>query len=242
MESLLNEQKIQENILRAEEKIHQICAETHRDRNEIQLMAVTKTMSVQAVNCAVRGGISLLGENRVQEYLERCPAYLPEAKVHFIGTLQTNKVKSIVGKVSVIESLNSLHLAEKINAQAGELHMVADTFVEVNIGLEPNKHGLFPQQLADFLDQMEQYPNLRVRGLMTIIPKAEQEREKELFFEKMYRLFLDNKSKKIDNVTMEFLSMGMSGDYPLALRHGANIIRLGTAVFGKRAAFGETIL
>lgn len=205
------------------------------DPSSIHIMAVTKTVEPELVNAAIGQGIRLLGENRVQEFLSKADQYTlgDGCQVHFIGTLQTNKVKYIVDKVTMIESVNSLKLAQEIDRQSQKAGKVMDILVEVNIGREESKSGIPPEELDQALEQLAGLPNIRVRGLMAI-PPAGPEEETRQYFAKMQQLFIDRKAKKLDNSSMDYLSMGMSHDYLTAIEYGANIVRLGTAMFGKR--------
>ena len=206
-----------------------------RSPQDIHVMAVTKTVPPQLVNVAIQEGITLLGENRVQEFLEKESAYqLDRAQVHFIGHLQTNKVKYIIDKVTMIQSLDSLRLAQEIDRLAKTHQREMDVLVEVNIGRELSKSGIFPEQVEEFLEQLSRFSSLHVKGLMCIPPPISQNPENLHFFDNMAQLFIDMKEKKIDNVSMDFMSMGMSSDYAEAIEAGANLVRIGTALFGKR--------
>lgn len=193
----------------------------------VRLMAVTKTVPPEAVNAAVEAGIDLLGENRVQEYLDKKDSYAKNAEVHFIGGLQTNKVKYIIGSVSLIHSADSVKLCGEINRLSAKNNTVGDILAQVNIGEEASKGGVAPDMLKDFLSEISEFENIRVRGLMTIPPPGISER----YFEKMQRIFEDTKSKFAD---MDILSMGMSADYITAVKYGSTIVRVGTGIFGSR--------
>lgn len=193
-------------------------------------MAVTKTVPPRDVNIAIGEGLTLLGENRVQEYLEKRDFYTKPHKLHIIGHLQTNKVKYIAEDADMIESVDSLRLAAEIDRQCAKIGKVMPILCEVNIGGEESKSGISPQNIYDLLYEISQYKNISVKGLMTIPPKGDCEK----FFCKMQELFIDIRSKNIDNISMSVLSMGMSHDYPLAIKYGSNIIRIGTRLFGAR--------
>lgn len=229
-------QEIFANLDAIEEGIRRAAAAAGRSREEIHLMAVTKTVEPERVNCAIEYGVKLLGENRGQELVSKYEAYNRDGvEIHFIGTLQTNKVRQIIDKVSMVESVNSLRLAEEINRLAGSrLGRPMDILIEVNIGEEESKSGIAYPQAEELVRQAAAMPWLHVRGLMCIPPICETEEQLEGYFEKMHRLFVDIAAKNIDNVNMDFLSMGMSGDYEAAIRHGANIVRIGSSMFGKR--------
>ena len=198
-------------------------------------MAVTKTVPPELVNIAWEEGVRLFGENRAQELLEKADSYAfgPE-RIHFIGTLQTNKVRQIIGKVCCIQSVNSLRLAREIQKRAQAAGTVLDVLVEVNIGGEESKTGADYSQVMKLVEDLSGFSALRVKGLMCIPPFGKNSLETERFFDQMYKIFVDIKAQTIDNICMETLSMGMTGDYQLAVRHGANLVRVGTGIFGKR--------
>ncbi|MBE6837637.1 MAG: YggS family pyridoxal phosphate-dependent enzyme [Ruminococcus sp.] len=219
------------------ENIKEICynisvaKEKYRKSDEIvKIMAVTKTVEPDIVNIAVNEGITLLGENRVQEYLSKKDFYDKRADVHFIGHLQTNKVKYIINDVSVIQSVDSFKLAQEINKQALKNNKVMDILVEINIGGEISKSGIDKLQVIDLVEQISQLENIKIKGLMTIPPPMCSEN----VFDEMHSIFLDVKNRKISNVKMDILSMGMSGDYETAIKHGSNLVRIGTKLFGAR--------
>ncbi len=203
---------------------------------QVRLMAVTKTVEPALINAAVEsGGITLLGENRVQEFLDKEQQYRREScQVHFIGHLQTNKVKYIADKVDMIESVDSLKLAQTIQRECERIGRVMPVLVEVNIGREPSKSGVFPEDLQELLEKISRLDRVKVRGLMFIPPICSNNEQKEEIFARIQKLFIDMSAKKIDNVDMDFLSAGMSSDYLTAVKYGANIVRIGTAIFGKR--------
>ncbi len=222
--------KINENILSA-------AADAGRKASEISLMAVTKTVPAEYVNHAIEWGVKLLGENRAQELCEKYPEYdlSGETQIHFIGSLQTNKVRLVADKVSMIHSLDNIHLAAEIDKQCRRIDKTMDVLIEINIGNELSKGGISPNDAEQFIESLSEYKNLRLRGLMTIPPFDASEYETECYFDDMYKLFVDIADKKLDNnYKFDVLSMGMSGDYPLAIKHGANIVRIGTAIFGGR--------
>ncbi len=227
--------EIRRNVEAVQEQIGRAAAEAGRDPSEIRLMAVTKTQSAARVNEAIAAGVTLLGENRAQELLEKYDGYdRAGCGIHFIGHLQSNKVRSIVDKVSMIESVDRLSLAQEIS-RCAQLHgLVMPVLIEVNIGREQSKSGVLPEALPELLGKVSWLPGLSVRGLMAIPPNIEDTVQKEGYFEQMYRHFIDMKAKKLDNVSMTILSMGMSHDYPLAIRHGSNVVRIGRALFGER--------
>ena len=203
----------------------------YRNVNEkIDIMAVTKTVDPEAINYAIGCGVNHLGENRVQEYLSKKDFYNSSADVQFIGHLQTNKVKYIIDSVSVIQSVDNLKLAQEIDRQASKLNIKKEILIELNIGNEVSKSGTTIEELETLLFQISEFKNISVQGLMTIPPIGSSEN----YFYKMNELFIDIRSKNIDNIYMRTLSMGMSADYQLAVKHGSNLIRIGTKLFGIR--------
>ncbi len=196
-------------------------------KGTVQLMAVTKTVPPEKVTAAVNAGVSLLGENRVQEYLAKKDAYPKDARVHFIGRLQTNKVKYIIDSVELIHSADSEKLCGEINRLAAARNITVPVLAEVNVGGEASKGGVAPERLKDFLSAISEMKNIRIRGLMTIPPPGESER----CFEKTALLF--EEVKKLYD-TADILSMGMSGDYITAVKYGSTIIRVGRGIFGER--------
>ena len=203
--------------------------------DEVLLLGATKTQSAELINYAISRGLRAVGENRVQEYLSKYDALnLNGVARHFIGNLQTNKVKSILDKVDMIESVGSVHLAEVIGNLSEKAGKVTDILLEVNIGSELSKGGLLPEQVDETVEKCREINGLRVMGLMTIPPICDNEIRQNVFFEKMQKLFVDICSKNRDNINITHLSMGMSDDYESAIRHGATIVRLGTALFGGR--------
>ena len=226
---------ISENIQNIRREIDEAARLTGRTGADITLVAATKMNGAERVREAVAAGIDACGENRVQELLEKYEdgAYTG-APLHFIGTLQTNKVKYLVGKVSLIQSVNSEKLAAEISKCAIKHGIVQDILVEINIGGEESKSGADIENAHSLVQNIAKLPGVRVRGLMTIPPFSENEEEQKQFFIKMKQLFIDIGAKKYDNISMEFLSMGMSGDYRNAILCGANMVRVGTGIFGAR--------
>lgn len=221
---------ISENYKRICAEIEEAKVRYRKPDDRTDIMAVTKTVPHEAVNFAVSCGIRLLGENRVQEYESKKAFYDPSAEVHFIGHLQTNKVKYIVGEMKLIHSVDSIKLASEINRQAAKKGIQQEVLAEVNIGGEESKSGISPEMLPELLHEMSEMRNIRVKGLMTIPPPGDNEK----FLCGMQKLFLDISSKNMDNIDMDILSMGMSGDYAAAIKYGSNLVRIGTALFGAR--------
>lgn len=222
-----------ENYKRVLENIGAAAIRSGRKPQDITLLAATKTVDVATINHAIESGIKYIGENRVQEFLLKEKDYLPVHR-HFIGHLQTNKVKDIVGRVELIHSVDSFRLAREISKQSEKKNITSDILIEVNIGNEESKYGFDIGETAEIICKTAELKNINIRGLMAIPPVCENPGENNKFFRSLYKLFIDIKSKKIDNSSMDILSMGMSGDYAQAIECGANLVRLGTALFGRR--------
>ena len=205
-----------------------------KSADQIQLLAATKTVPVEVINHAIGRGINLIGENRVQELCQKYPDLDKSATRHHIGRLQTNKVKDVVGKVQMVQSVDSIKLASELSKRSLNMNLVTDVLVEINIGDEESKSGIPAEKTEEFLHQIATNEGIKVKGLMCIPPICENDKEIRIFFDKMYQKFIDISAKKIDNISMEFLSMGMSGDFEQAIESGANIIRLGSVLFGAR--------
>ena len=226
---------VAERIKRIRDRIETACAAVNRDPSEVTLMAVTKTVDAARINAALACGITHIGENRVQEFLgKRDGLLLDGVQAHLIGHLQTNKVKQIVGKVDMIQSVDSERVARAINSASETCGIVTPVLVEVNIGGEEAKSGIDPEGLEELLGQMAQMPHLSVQGLMTVPPILEYSAEKRAIFAKMKKLFIDIRDKNIHNISMNVLSMGMSSDYEEAIMEGATLVRVGSAIFGER--------
>ncbi|MBR7190095.1 MAG: YggS family pyridoxal phosphate-dependent enzyme [Oscillospiraceae bacterium] len=226
---------ITENVLLAKRTIAEAAAEAGRDASEVRLLAATKMNGPEAIREAVAAGVDICAENRVQEFLEKnaMNAY-SGCDVHFIGHLQRNKVKYLVGAVSLIHSVDSESLLFEIDRRAAALGIVQDVLLEVNIGGEASKSGAAPEDLPELLNRAGEFSHVRVTGLMTIPPAETKPGENRNYFRRMHDLFVDIRRKKYNNVLMNELSMGMSSDYADAVRCGATIVRLGTALFGAR--------
>lgn len=226
---------IAENVKLIKENIAAAAMRCGRDPKDIKLVAATKMNDASRVREAIAAGVDICGENRVQELTEKLAqgAY-DGCPLHFIGHLQKNKVKYIVGKVELIHSVDSVSLAQEINRRAAALGLTQDLLLEVNIGAEENKSGFAPDELANALDEIAQFSSVRVLGLMAIPPICEISENNRVYFKRMKQLFIDIGQKKYDNVTMLHLSMGMSADYEVAVEEGANLVRVGTGIFGAR--------
>lgn len=225
---------ILENISYVEQKIRMACQRAGRKREEITLIAVSKTKPVSLIQEALSVGITDFGENKVQEILEKKKVLDANIKWHMIGHLQRNKVKSIIDSVSLIHSVDSIRLAQKIDEEAKKQHKIQDILVEVNIALEESKDGFQKKDIFSFIQDASELDNIRIRGLMTVAPIVENPEENRCYFRELKKLMVDMKSKNIDNVTMDVLSMGMTGDYEVAIEEGATMVRVGTGIFGQR--------
>ena len=227
---------IAENIARIRAEMEAAAIACGRDPKTIQLCAATKMNDADAVRQAIAAGVDCCGENRVQELTQKLSENAYEgAPVHFIGHLQTNKVKQVVGKVSLIHSVDSLRLLEAIHKEAGKQGICQDILLEINIGNEDSKSGFTKEELPAVLDKMGEFANIRVRGLMAIPPICQNSTDNHKFFQEMCNLAVDITAKKYDNVSVEIMSMGMSDDFADAIACGSTMIRVGTAIFGSRS-------
>lgn len=226
---------IAENVSRIRQEIKRAAIAAGRDPGEIQLCAATKMNSADAVRQAIAAGVDCCGENRVQELTEKLSqdAYRG-APVHFIGHLQTNKVRQVVGKVDLIQSVDSLRLLRAINAEAAKQGIVQSVLLEVNIGQEESKSGFLAEEIPDLPEKCGEFSNICIKGLMAIPPISHNSGDNVKFFQKMSQLYVDIRRKKYDNVMVDCLSMGMSDDFTDAVRWGSTMVRVGTAIFGAR--------
>ena len=226
---------IKENIAAIREEMTKAALACGRDPKDILLCAATKMNDADAVKEAVAGGVDCCGENKVQELVQKLPLGAYEGKpVHFIGHLQTNKVKQVVGKVALIQSVDRENLLACIEKEAARQDIIQDILLEVNIGNEESKSGFTPAQAMEMAGRMGEFPHVRLRGLMAIPPVCSGEHGNSKYFAEMRQLLVDIGAKKYDNVSMVCLSMGMSDDFADAIRHGSTMIRVGTAIFGAR--------
>ena len=225
---------ISDNLKRINENISEAMAAAGR-KDTVRLMGVTKTVDPEIVNFSVRQGVTLLGENRVQEFLDKRDRYEGDPEVHFIGSLQTNKVKYIIDKVSMIHSANSEKLIAEINKRAQAAGLRMDILIEVNIGCEESKSGIMPDMAEELAYRTAGLDNVRLRGFMAI-PPVNVDGSSEIYFDRMHRLFSDLKDKTKDDsrFRIDTLSMGMSGDYEAAIKHGSTIVRIGSVLYGYR--------
>ena len=231
----MNNTSISENIKRIRDEIAELAIKTGRDPKEIKLVAASKTRNSDEIRQAIEAGVDAVGENRVQEMLSKNAEGAYEGKpLHFIGTLQSNKVRQIVGVCSLIESVDSPALVELIGKKASSLGIVQNVLLEVNIGSEPQKSGVLPEKLPQVLELVSQTKGINVLGLMAIPPIYEKNERNCNYFDAMLKLFVDIKREKYDNTHVQLLSMGMSDSYADAIRAGSNMVRIGSAIFGMR--------
>ena len=222
------------NYAEVKSRMEAACARAGRDPKEVTLIAVSKTKPVSMLMEAYDAGARTFGENKVQEITEKFPQMPEDAKFHMIGHLQTNKVGQVIEKAVLIHSVDSVHLAEKIEKEAAKRNMVKEILLEVNVAEEDSKFGLKMEEVIPTLEIIKTFPHVCVKGLMTIAPFVEDAEENRKYFKELYQLYVDIKTKNIDNGTMSVLSMGMTGDYEVAVEEGATMIRVGTGIFGSR--------
>ena len=227
--------EIANNIRYIRERISEAAAASGREKSEIILVAATKMNGAENVRAAIRAGVDAVGENRVQELLGKYDenAYAG-VQLHFIGGLQRNKVKYVIGKVALIQSVDSIKLIKEIDKQALKLDLIQDILIEVNIGEEDSKGGVLAHELDELLKAVAEYKHVHVRGLMTIPPAMTEKSKQIAYFKRLRQLFIDIEAKKYDNTTMDYLSMGMTDDYYDAVLSGANMVRVGSGIFGAR--------
>ena len=226
---------LKENLIQVEKKIQAACDRVGRNRNEVTLIAVSKTKPVEMLNEIYDVGVRHFGENKVQELCDKITQMPTDIKWHMIGHLQRNKVKYIVGNhVELIHSVDSYRLAEEINVQAKKKNIVVPILVEVNIAEEESKFGISAEDAIELVEQIATLENVKIEGLMTIAPYVVDAEENRLYFRGIKQLSVDIRNKNIDNVSMKILSMGMTGDYEVAIEEGATMVRVGTGIFGER--------
>ncbi len=228
------EHQITENLDAVRQQIDAACRRCGRDPQEVTLIAVSKTKPLELLQDAYAAGARDFGENKVQEIVEKAPRMPEDAKFHMIGHLQRNKVKQVLPHVVMIHSVDSMRLAEQIQQEAEKTGRVVDILLEVNVAKEESKFGFYPEDVMDAEEKISRFSNLKLCGLMTIAPFVDDAEENRPVFKKLYQLSVDIKKKNIDNVTMSALSMGMTGDYQVAVEEGATMIRVGTGIFGAR--------
>ena len=225
---------LKENLKTVEEHVQEACKRAGRSREEVTLIAVSKTKPLEMLQDVYGEGVRDFGENKVQELCDKMEQLPSDIRWHMIGHLQRNKVKYIVGKVALIHSVDTYRLAEEINIQAKKRGIIVPILVEVNIAGEETKFGTTAEDAMLLVEEISKLENVRIRGLMTIAPFVENPEDNRLYFRKIKQLSVDITNKNIDNVSMEILSMGMTGDYEVAIEEGATMVRVGTGIFGAR--------
>ena len=225
---------IRDRLSEVKENIRKACEKAGRSPEEVTLIAVSKTKPLFMLEEAYEAGARDFGENKVQEILEKHPRMPEDARFHMIGHLQRNKVKQVLPHAVLIHSVDSLRLAEQISQEAEKLGMTAKILLEVNVAKEESKFGMMPEEVPEMVEQIAALPHLQIEGLMTIAPFVDDPEKNRPVFRKLYQLSVDIKKKNIDNVNMSVLSMGMTGDYQVAVEEGATMIRVGTGIFGAR--------
>lgn len=225
---------IQENLRQVEANIQEACKRAGRSRDEVTLIAVSKTKPVSMLMEAYDAGIRIFGENKVQELCDKYEEMPTDIKWHMIGHLQRNKVKYIVDKAALIHSVDSLRLAETIQAEAAKKNVIVPILIEVNAAEEESKFGIKTEETLELVEQIAKFPNIRIEGLMTIAPFVEDPEENRTYFRALKQLVVDINAKNIDNVNVRTLSMGMTNDYMVAIEEGATMVRVGTGIFGER--------
>ena len=225
---------LRENLQEVEERIQEACRRAGRDRSEVTLVAVSKTKPVSMLKEAYDLGVRVFGENKLQEIREKYEALPKDIEWHMIGHLQTNKVKYIADKVSLIHSVDSLRLAETIEKEAVKHNRIVDILLEVNVAEEESKFGIKTSEVLALAENVVQLSHIRLRGLMTIAPFVENPEKNRAIFANLHDLYVDIKEKNIDNGTVSILSMGMTNDYEVAVEEGATMVRVGTGIFGAR--------
>ncbi|MDD7332978.1 MAG: YggS family pyridoxal phosphate-dependent enzyme [Lachnospiraceae bacterium] len=225
---------LKENFQSVEARIQAACDRAGRSRKEVTLIAVSKTKPVEMLQTIYDAGSRDFGENKVQEMCDKIEQLPTDIRWHMIGHLQTNKVKYIVGRVSLIHSVDSLHLAQEIEKQAAKLDVIVPILIEVNIAEEESKFGIHKEETISLVREVAALPHIRIQGLMTIAPYVENPEDNRAYFRGIKQLSVDIARENIDNVSMDCLSMGMTGDYEVAIEEGATMVRVGTGIFGER--------
>lgn len=223
-----------ENLQEVEQKIQEACKKANRAREEVTLIAVSKTKPVSMLKEVYDLGIRNFGENKVQELCEKHPQLPCDIKWHQIGHLQRNKVKNIIDKATLIHSVDSIRLAEAIEKEAKKKDLIVNILLEVNVAEEESKFGLKVEDVLAAIETIATFPHIRIQGLMTIAPFVENPEENRSIFARLQKLSVDIRSKNIDNVSVDILSMGMTNDYQVAIEEGATMVRVGTGIFGAR--------
>ncbi len=225
---------LKENLIHVQENIAQACKNAERKREEVTLVAVSKTKPVSMLQEIYNCGVRDFGENKVQEICDKREEMPKDMKWHMIGHLQRNKVKYIIGDVALIHSVDTYRLAEEINIQSKKIKRIVPVLIQVNIAGEATKFGISREETLQLVTEISKLDSLRIKGLMTIAPFVENPEENRAYFREIKELSVDIAAKNIDNVSMDILSMGMTGDYMVAIEEGATIVRVGTGIFGAR--------
>lgn len=225
---------VSENLEQVKANIEAACKRVGRDPKDVRLVAVSKTKPISLIEEAIKAGQDTFGENKVQEMCDKMEVLPDNIKWHMIGHLQRNKVKYIAGKVELIHSVDSIRLAKQISDEAQKQSIEIPVLLEVNVAREESKFGFFTEETEDACREISKMPGIRVKGLMTSAPFVENADDNRKYFKKLYELAVDIQSKNIDNISMRELSMGMTGDYVVAVEEGATIVRVGTGIFGSR--------
>ncbi|MCU6782407.1 YggS family pyridoxal phosphate-dependent enzyme [Anthropogastromicrobium aceti] len=225
---------VSENLEQVKANIEAACKRVGRDPKDVRLVAVSKTKPISLIEEAIKAGQDTFGENKVQEMCDKMEVLPDNIKWHMIGHLQRNKVKYIAGKVELIHSVDSIRLAKQISDEAQKQSIEIPVLLEVNVAREESKFGFFTEETEDACREISKMPGIRVKGLMTSAPFVENAEDNRKYFKKLYELAVDIQSKNIDNISMRELSMGMTGDYVVAVEEGATIVRVGTGIFGSR--------
>lgn len=225
---------LENNLKNIEENIIEVCNKVNINSNEITLIAVSKTKTIEMIKEVYNLGVRNFGENKVQELKEKYNLLPKDIKWHMIGHLQTNKVKDIIDKVHLIHSVDSIHLAEVIEKEAAKKDIIVNILLEVNASGEESKYGIKTEELKKVIEEISKFSHIKIKGLMTVAPYTINPEENREFFSKLRELSIEIKEKNIYNVDMEILSMGMTNDYIVAIEEGATMVRIGTGIFGER--------
>lgn len=234
--------RVKENLLQVRGQIKDACVRSSRGEDEVTLIAVSKTMPAELLKEAYDAGVRDFGENKVQEILEKAPGLPSDIRWHMIGHLQKNKVRHIIDKVVLIHSVDSVELAAQIEREAAKRDLSMEILLEVNVAEEASKYGFKVKEVPEAIQLISQFSHIRLKGLMTIAPFVEYPELNRDVFKKLYQLCVDINRKNTDNMIMRVLSMGMTGDYQVAVEEGATMIRVGTGIFGTRTKIGENLL
>ncbi|SHO45879.1 YggS family pyridoxal phosphate-dependent enzyme [Anaerocolumna xylanovorans] len=230
----MSAETIKSNLKEVELRINAACTRAGRKREEVTLIAVSKTKPVSDIEVAIGEGIKVFGENKVQELTEKYEQLPEDIQWHLIGHLQTNKIKYIIDKAALIHSVDSFKLASQIQKEAEKKNIICNILIEVNMAKEESKFGVYEDDVVPLIQEISKLSNVHICGLMTIAPNVDEAEKNRKYFRKLRQLNVDIKMKNIDNVTMDVLSMGMTGDYEVAIEEGATMVRVGTGIFGER--------